>query len=277
MIIIPITMPAASALSDATLRPSASPSGADPGREAERGEKAEHDGRDAGEDFQDRLGEAAEARRRVLRHVDGGEQADRPGDQHRDDRDQQRAGDQRHDAEGARRADLVGADRGLRAPLRAEQEVERRDLLEEPHGLEQHREHDADGGQHRDAWRRPSSTILTTRSTWLRARNCADSGRRPKATPSRPKTSPPHRRSACWPARAARHRRRRALPAAPRRRLAGIRGRPRRAMMSRSAAPRLRSSAAIAGSSASMACASRCGSATGTPIDEDREHRHAAR
>ena len=48
------------------------------------------------------------------------------------------------------RADLIGADRGLRAPLEAEQEVGDRHALEEPDRFEQHREDDPGRGQDRD-------------------------------------------------------------------------------------------------------------------------------
>jgi len=44
-------------------------------------------------------------------------QADGHGDQHGDAGDQQGAGEQGHRTECARRADLIGAQRGLRAPL----------------------------------------------------------------------------------------------------------------------------------------------------------------
>ncbi len=82
---MPMTMPAASALSEATFSPSDLPAAANPGRKAQRGEEAEHHRRNTGEDFKDRLGESAEARRRISRPcVNGGEQADRPGDQHGD-------------------------------------------------------------------------------------------------------------------------------------------------------------------------------------------------
>ena len=162
------------------------------------------------------------------------------------DGDQQRAGDERHDAEGAGRADLIGADRGLRAPLQAEQEVDRRDLLEEAHGLEQHREHDADRGQHGDAGAAANSTTLTTRSTWLRARKFADKARRPNATPSSPKTRPPPRIRLLVHDRAATHRSRRRGCSAGRR-LAGIAGRRRRPSMSRSAAPRVSASSSDGG------------------------------
>ena len=38
-----------------------------------------------------------------------------------------------------------------------------------------------------------SRTTFTARSTWLRARKVVESRRKPKATPSRPKTNPPPR------------------------------------------------------------------------------------
>ena len=60
MIIMPMTRPAASALSEATLRPSDFAPAADQRRDGQRGEEAEHHGRNAGQDFEDRLGEGAE-------------------------------------------------------------------------------------------------------------------------------------------------------------------------------------------------------------------------
>ena len=99
------------------------------GRDGQGGEEAEHHGRHAGEDLEDRLGDGAEARRGVLGHVDRREQADRAGDQHGDQRDQHGADEQRHGAEGAGLADLVRAHRGLRRPLQCRTGSRTRDSL----------------------------------------------------------------------------------------------------------------------------------------------------
>ncbi len=143
-------MPAASALSEATLQPDRAAEVADERRHGQRGEEAVDDGRHAGQDLQDRLGRGAELVGRVLGEVDRGQQAERHRDRHRDHGDQQRAGEQRHRAEAAGRGDLIGADRGLRAPLEAEQELADRHLLEEADRFEQQREDDPGGGQDRD-------------------------------------------------------------------------------------------------------------------------------
>ena len=87
MIMMPMTSPAASALSDATSRPIDSArasriSGAD----GQRREEAVDHGRDAGEDLQQRLGPARNVGVAYSRQVDRREQADRPGDQHGDER-----------------------------------------------------------------------------------------------------------------------------------------------------------------------------------------------
>ena len=56
MIMIPITEPAASALSEETSRPIDFAEPAHQRRHGQRGEEAVDDGRDAGQDLQDRLG-----------------------------------------------------------------------------------------------------------------------------------------------------------------------------------------------------------------------------
>ena len=65
-------------------------------------EEAEHDARDRGQDLEDRLDRSAHARARVLGEEDRRAQAEGRGDEHRDDRDDQRAGDERRDVEVAR-------------------------------------------------------------------------------------------------------------------------------------------------------------------------------
>ena len=122
MIMTPITSPAASALPEATLA-----------RRSPR-HRAARDPRSAPRRIRTRLWEcprefpAAAWRQResavgILGKIDRRKQADRYGDQHRDRRDEQGAGEQRHRAECARGADLIGADRSLRTPLGPEDEI----------------------------------------------------------------------------------------------------------------------------------------------------------
>ena len=130
------------------------------------------------------LAAARNWRRRVLGQIDRRQQADRPRDRHRDHGDQQRAGEQRHRAEAARRADLVGADRGLRAPLQAEQEVRDRHALEEPDRFEQHREHDPGGDHDRDRRGQQQRRSRPSCSTRLRARKLRSMRPSPIAMPA---------------------------------------------------------------------------------------------
>ena len=152
---MPMTRPAASALSDAMSRPTVSPHPRMSGATVRAAKKPRttvgmparisriglHDGRTLG--------------RRILRQIDRREQTHGTGDQNGDRRDQQRAGEQRNEAVGGRDLALVGAHRGLRVPFGAEQEVENARLArdgrieEEPVGLADDREHDADGRQNR--------------------------------------------------------------------------------------------------------------------------------
>ena len=64
--------------------------------------------------------------------------------------DQHGAREDRPRAERAGRPDLVGTDRRLRAPFRAEQELGNRHQPEETERLEEQRKHDADGGEDGD-------------------------------------------------------------------------------------------------------------------------------
>jgi hypothetical protein len=136
MIMIPMTSPAARALSEETESPSASPHSRKAGRHRQRREETINDGGDAGEDLQHRLDQRPDARRSVLRHVDRRKQADRCSDAHGDEGDQHGAGQQRDHPEATGRTDLIGAQRHLRAPLQSEQEIERRNLGEKTPGLE---------------------------------------------------------------------------------------------------------------------------------------------
>ena len=119
------------------------------GSERDQREDAVDDGRDAGQQFKRRLDHRAHARRGVFGHVDRRHQADRHGDQHRDQRDVERAGKQRDQAELA----FGGAGAGggeARIPDGAEEEAGGRNAVEEVDRLEQHRQHDADGREDGD-------------------------------------------------------------------------------------------------------------------------------
>ncbi|MNS98937.1 hypothetical protein D3C72_1333200 [compost metagenome] len=113
------------------------------------GEEAVDHGRHAREDLEQRLDHGAGAATGVFRQIDGREQADRSRHHHGDHHDQEGAGEQRHGPEGARRPDLVGADRHLRAPLGPEQELGDRHGGEETQGVPDQREDDAHGRQNR--------------------------------------------------------------------------------------------------------------------------------
>src|SRR5690606_37139791 len=91
-------------------------------RHGQGGEEAENHGWNARQDLEDRLRPGAKAGCRVLREVDRREEAERPGDKNGDERDEQCARQQRNETE--RRPDLalVGAERRLRIPFRAEEE-----------------------------------------------------------------------------------------------------------------------------------------------------------
>ena len=119
-------------------------------RQDERREEPVHDGRNPGEDFEQRLDHGANPGMGVLREIDGRHQADRAGHQHRDDRDQQGTGEHRHGPEGTGCGDLVFTQGDLRRPFETEEEFERRDQLEEPEGLDHQGQHDPDGRQDRD-------------------------------------------------------------------------------------------------------------------------------
>ena len=98
-IIMPMTRPAASADSEATAKPEGFTGVADEGGNREGGEEAEHHGGHARQDFKHRLQDAAHAPAGILRHVDGREQAKRPGNSDSDEGDEQRANQQRNEAE----------------------------------------------------------------------------------------------------------------------------------------------------------------------------------
>src|SRR3546814_3743601 len=67
--------------------------------------------------------------------------ADGNGHGHGDKRDDQGAEEDRHGAEGALACRLVGADRDLRLPVEAEQELAQGYTVEEPERLEEQRNH----------------------------------------------------------------------------------------------------------------------------------------
>src|SRR3546814_7616250 len=72
--------------------------------------------------------------------------ADGNGHGHGDKRDDQGAEEDRHGAEGALACHLVGADRDLRLPVEAEQELAQGYTVEEPERLEEQRNHDTERG-----------------------------------------------------------------------------------------------------------------------------------
>ena len=84
MIIMPITRPAASADSEATSRPSASPEPRISGATVSAAKKPSTTVGMPARISSSGFGEAAQARRGVFRHVDRREQAERPGHQHGD-------------------------------------------------------------------------------------------------------------------------------------------------------------------------------------------------
>ena len=84
MIMIPMTTPAARALSEETPRPIDCADVADERGDGQGGEEAEDHGRDAGQDLEHRLGHRAEAVAGVAGEVDRRQHADRAGHQHGD-------------------------------------------------------------------------------------------------------------------------------------------------------------------------------------------------
>ena len=98
---MPMTRPGAERALRCDIEPDAFAEAAQQRRDRQRGEVAVDDRRNAGEDLEQRLRVAAEAPARVLGEIDRGHQADRHGHEHREPRDQQRAREQRHCAEGA--------------------------------------------------------------------------------------------------------------------------------------------------------------------------------
>src|SRR3546814_3522361 len=73
--------------------------------------------------------------------------ADGNGHGHGDKRDDQGAEEDRHGAEGALACHLFGADRDLRLPVEAEQELAQGYTVEEPECLEVQRNHDTERGE----------------------------------------------------------------------------------------------------------------------------------
>ena len=118
-------------------------------RDDEDREKAVDDRRHPGEDLQHRLDDGPHAGVREFVQVDRRQQPDGRGDEHRDRRDDQRAEEHRQHAERALGRDLTLADRDLRLPRGAQQEIPERNFLEEPECLERQRGHDADGDEDR--------------------------------------------------------------------------------------------------------------------------------
>ena len=130
-------------------------------REERQREVAEDDRRDAREHLDDRLEDLAHARRGVLGEVDADAEAERDRDEQRDERQVQRAPDERHDAEGLRLA------AGERRPVGAREEVLERDLLEERQRLDDERDDDArrrEDGQDRGAGEQGDDAPLADRA-----------------------------------------------------------------------------------------------------------------
>ena len=76
---MPITRPGRQRAFRSDIEPEILAPAANERRHGQRGEEAEHDGRNAGENFQNRLGPGAHAARGVFGQVDGREQAERAG------------------------------------------------------------------------------------------------------------------------------------------------------------------------------------------------------
>ena len=98
--------------------------------------------RDAGEELERRLERPAEPRAGVLAHEDGRAEPERDRDQGGPERDRERSHDQRDDAER-----LLQEEWG---PLRAGDVVPEAHFLEELKCGQEKRDHDPDGGRHRD-------------------------------------------------------------------------------------------------------------------------------
>ena len=150
---MPITTPAAKGRFRGHSQTDALAETTEEGRDRQRGEKAVDHCRDAGENFQDGLGDGANLLGGIVGKVDRSHQADWCGDDHGDQRDQQRADEKRNNAEnilvdGAGLGARAG-EGALRRPVRAEQEFVNRDLLEEAQRFEDQGQDDADRGQDR--------------------------------------------------------------------------------------------------------------------------------
>ena len=117
MIIMPMTMPAASADSDEALRSHGFGGAADEGGEAQSGEEAIDDGGDACEDFEHGLGDGVGFGAGIFGHIDGRHESDGSGDEQCDEGDQQSSGEERDDAELSFGGDLSFAQSGLRIPF----------------------------------------------------------------------------------------------------------------------------------------------------------------
>ena len=102
-------------------------------------EVAVDDGGDSGQDFEDRLDEAAQAGWREFAEEDGGEQADRNGHDDGDEGHHDGAVDEGQDAE------ALGGEEG--GPAGAGEEVDDGDFAEELDGLAEEGDDDAGGGE----------------------------------------------------------------------------------------------------------------------------------
>jgi hypothetical protein len=112
------------------------------GRDEQQREVAEHDGRHGRDQFQHGLDDLAQGVRRKLRQIDRDHRAHRHGDEHGNDGDGQRAGDQRQDA-----VLRVGEQR---RPDSTGEEIPDRDEAEEADRLVNQDERDRHRGEHGD-------------------------------------------------------------------------------------------------------------------------------
>ena len=244
---MPMTRPAASALSEATSRPERLAPAADERRHRQGGEEAEHHGRDAGQDLQDRLGErraragwrtrpgrsptnspigpATQMAMKVISSVPASS-GTKPKAVWMSPWSARIAACGFHSVPN-RNSVMVGL------PLSA-------GIEEEAPGLEQHREDDADGGQDRDRRAGDTARTSTKRSNMVagaeQSGRCAETESAPaapsaSATPAPRRTSCPKRVCARVGVGSLLQRGRDRCPGAGRRRCCAI---------SRRAAPRLR-------------------------------------
>ena len=132
---MPITAPAASALSDEIDKPSRLPLSRMNGATVKRCKEAVDHRRDAGKNLEKRFRDRAKSGMRVFGEIDGRHQTDRNGNQHRDKTDEGCPSEDRNRSERTFRGDLIFAQCDLRAPFQTKQELEGRYFFEEPKGF----------------------------------------------------------------------------------------------------------------------------------------------